>query len=263
MIKPQANNDNQFYWNWNSKFQTLNAGIRKLVTVWKSGYQFFYKGKETHAKGSNKDNYSTLFQALGEIGKSDLLQNIKYSLWNIHGLENKDDITQTLRGQLNAVQLNALKSVETLDDLTWKNCLAYLSPDVQEESFNFIALTAIWFGIPTLVSNQSTVGKFLLSLNCPSAKRALVNLTGDAGEDKKEWIEKIHTNILNREARSIQWVKELSEYLQKHTELWALDFTALGTPSQANLIGFTGSQEGTVDDTSTSSQASTQVNSIF
>ena len=186
MIKPQSYNDNQLYWNWNSKSQTLNLGIRKLVTVWNAGYQFFYKGKEAHAKGSNKDNYSTLFQALGEIGKSDHLQHTKKIEWNIHGLWNEDDVTQALRGQVNAVRLNALKSVETLDTLTWKNCLAYLSPDVQEESFNFIALTAIWVGIPTLVSSQSTVGKFLMCLDCPAIKRALVNLTGNPEEDKKE-----------------------------------------------------------------------------
>ena len=263
MIQPQSYNDNQFYWNWNSKSQTLNAGIRKLVTVWKAGYQFFYKGKETHAEGSSKDNYSTLFQALGEVGKSDLLQHIKKIEWNIHGLWNEDDVTKTLRGQVNAVQLNALKSVETLDALTWKNCLAYLSPDVQEESFNFIALTAIWLGIPTLVSSQSTVGKFLMSLSCPSTKRALVNLTGNPEEDKKEWIDKIHKNILNSDARSIEWAKELSEYLQKDTALWDLDVTALGTPSRGNLIDLVSNQEGIVSNMSTSSQVLTQVNSIF
>ena len=163
LIKPKSCNDNLFYWNWNSQSQSEKAGIRKLVTVWKAGYQFFYKGKEAHVKGSSKDNYSTLFQALGEIGKNDRRQHTKKSVSNIHRLQNEDDVTQTLRGQVNAVQLYALQNIDTLDALTWKNCLAYLSPDVKEESFNFIALPAIWLGIPTLVYSQSTVGKFLMS----------------------------------------------------------------------------------------------------
>ena len=150
MIKPKSYNDNQFYWDWNSKSRTLGASIRKLVTVWNAGYQLFYKGKDAHARGSSKDNFSTLLQAVGEIGKRESSQLIKKIEWNIHGLRNYDYVTQTLRDQVNAVQLIALRNVDTLDTLSWKNCLAYLSPDVQEESFNFIALTAIWLGIQSV-----------------------------------------------------------------------------------------------------------------
>ena len=58
----------------------------------------------------------------------------------------------------------------------------------------------------------------------------MVNLTGNPEEDKKEWIHSIYKNILNRDARSIEWAKELSEYLHKHTALWDLDVTAIRNP---------------------------------
>ena len=159
--------------------------------------------------------------------------------------------------------------MDTLDTLTWKNCLAYIAPDVQEESFNFIALTAIWLGIPTLVSSQSTIGKFLLSINCPSTKKALINLTGNPEDDQKLWVDKIHKDILNHTARSIQWAKELSEYLHDHTELRDFSVTILGPPSRAispDVISSPSSPDVAVDNRSgieTSfqhqPQASTQV----
>ena len=102
-----------------------------------------------------------------------------------------------------------------------------------------------------------------MTLKCPATNRALANLKGNPEEDKKEWMDKIYKNILNRDARAIEWAKELSEYLQKHTELWDLDITALGTPPNANLIDLSSSQEGTIEDKSNSFQASAQVNSIF
>ena len=89
LIKPRSFNDNQFYWDWNSNPQTLNLGIKKLVTVWNSGYQFFYKGKDSHAKGSNEENFSTLFQSLCQIDKTYRSLNTNIVQWNIHGLQNE------------------------------------------------------------------------------------------------------------------------------------------------------------------------------
>ena len=90
-----------------------------------------------------------------------------------------------------------------------------------------------------------------------------MNLTGNPEEDKKEWLDKIQRNILSKDARAIEWAKELSEYLQKHTELWDLNVTALGTPSHVNVMDFVSSQEGIAGITSTSCQATPQVIPIW
>ena len=261
LMKPLSYGENQFYWNWNSQDRIQNSGISKLVTVWNDGYKFYYKGKEEHAKGSSAEMFAVLNAALSEISKDAQLRHIKKLQWNIHGLRNKDDDIRLIRHQCNSysIQLNALRTVNNLDTLTWKNCQTYIVPDLQEHSFNFIALTAMWLGIPTLISSESSVGKFLLGLDCPFKTRPVVNLSGNTEEDKAIWIEKIFKEILNHDARPIDWAKELSEYLQKTHKLWQLDLTVPSTNIPTNAPTLQGAYDnkngqtgGTVDENQTS-----------
>ena len=98
-----------------------------------------------------------------------------------------------------------------------------------DESLNFAALSAIWLGIPTIISSQSALGKFLLNLDCPSKTRAVVILSGNPDADREVWIDKIHKEILDEHANPIGWARQLSEYLQNDPQLWELDLSVLSS----------------------------------
>ena len=125
----------------------------------------------------------------------------------------------------------ASKTPKSFEDAVRKisNGPAFIAPDYNEDTFNFTALTAIWKGIPTLVSSESSVGKWLLMHSIPNSDKTTVNLTGDPEKDKEIWIKKINREILNEEARPKDWVQEMSEYLRKaeNSDLWRLELSVL------------------------------------
>ena len=217
------------YWEYNAtRVKSHRTGMRKIVSVWNNPYPFFHKGKKVYSKGSNIKHFYTLCCVLGEINAQAIIQQKSKLQWNVHGLKFQDQIIKSIEEKAipNVVQITALSSVNSVDDLTWKNCLAFIVPEIVDETFNFVALSALWLGIPTIVSSQSSVGRFLLELTCPENTRAVITLTGDPKTDKDTWKEKIHREILNEEARPMEWAKTLSEYLQSNTKLWELDLFA-------------------------------------
>ena len=215
----------KYYWKWNTPEGTYEGGIKKVVSVWNDGYPFFYKGKRTVSKGSALLSHQALNAALANINKDAGRRNSGKLHWNIHGLKDQRKTVNSIQSYRDSqyVKLNALGSVSSLDELTWNNCVAFVVPDIHEDNFNFVALTALWLGIPTLLSKESTVGQFLMQLNCTEKFKPLVSLTGDFKKDKEEWIQKIYTEILNKSARPMQWAKNLSLHLHNQGHLWKMD----------------------------------------
>ena len=214
------------YWEYNaSRGKMHKVGVRKLVSVWNDPYPFFHKGKKVYSRGGNIQNFYTLSCALGEINAQSILKHENKLQWNVHGLKFKDQTIRSIEEKAHpyVVNITALSSVNSVEDLTWKNCLGFIVPEVVDENFNFVALSALWLGIPTVVSSQSSIGKFLLSLNCDEKTRAVITLSGNEHADKERWIEKIYNEILNEDANPIEWAKDLSEYLHSNSHLWEFD----------------------------------------
>ena len=111
-------------------------------------------------------SFSVVCSALGAINNNGHHKgNIQ---WNVHGLKYQDSITRSILDEANPdkIKLNALSAATSIDEMSWKTSQAFIVPDIADESLNFIALSAIWLGIPTIVSSQSALGKFLLALDC-------------------------------------------------------------------------------------------------
>ena len=180
----------------------------KIVSVWNHPVELIFNGRKKRSKGSDIRGYNSLSRALSRYAKE--LQ------WCIHGLQVNDQKTLEIQNQArpNVVTVSNSSSKTFADNFPWSNYQVLIVPDVNEEMFNFFALTSIWLGIPTFVPSHSSVGKFLLSLPCPEASRAVVNLWGDLQHDSKVWIDKINTEIIEKEAKPTQWARALSEYLQ-------------------------------------------------
>ena len=73
-------------------------------------------------------------------------------------------------------------------------------------------------------------------LDFPLKARPVVKLSGNTEDDKNIWVEKIHKEVFNHDARPIEWAQKLSEHLQSNHQLWQLDLAVLnvasGTPIQ-------------------------------
>ena len=220
-------------------FQPLTSGIprgeqnaevhnisRRIVSTWNSKVQFYLNRKKMYSKGSEMKSFLTLSSALRNVMQSETMT--EQLQWGIHGFKT---VYPTLRSAENLSQSTTL-SVQPLDGVTsadhvdWENCRAFIVPDYEEETFNYFALTAIWLGIPTLASSQSSIGKFLMSLSCPETSRCLVNLTGDSQCDIAEWTNKI-TEVLNLGVRHTPFCRELTMYIRRHTGLWELNLPTL------------------------------------
>ena len=142
--------------------------ILEIVSMWNQPVAFFHKGKKMQYKGSGIDSFSSLGAALGKVNSEvDQQYNMK---WSVFGLKFTDIISSIEHiANENRLTLRALEEVLQIQNLNWNKGSAFIVPDVQDESFNFIALCTIWLGIPTLVSSQSSIGKFLSQLPCPVA----------------------------------------------------------------------------------------------
>ena len=170
----------EFYWQWNSR---LNHSCRKLVSVWSRAHTYFHRWRKATSNGSDLQSFSTFCSALGEINDICSQKFEETIRWHIHGVKYMDQIVKSLQDAANPnVKITGLNSITCVDELSWMNSLAFIVPDCVE-SFNYIALTAFWLGIPTLVPSQSSIGKFLLELPCPENIRAVVNLTGNRQSD--------------------------------------------------------------------------------
>ena len=200
----QPNSKSIKYWEYNaSRHKMPNAGVRKLVSVWSHPYPFFHKGKKLYSRGSNIQSFYTTSSALADTNAQAIKKHENKVQWNIHGLKYHDKTIKSFeeKGHPYVVNINALSSTHSVEDLTWKNCLGFIVPEIVDETFNFVALSALWLGILTIVSSQSSIGKFLLDLTCHEKTRAVITLTGNKDVDKERWIEKIYREILNEDAR--------------------------------------------------------------
>ena len=243
-IQPYINNA-LCYWQWNDQTRSRTDAIRKIVSVWNDGYPFYYKGSKTHSRGSSVQGFCAFSAALVKLNEEAVQRDMGKIQWNVHGLKGQEQTINSIQGPTNSrlMQLVALSSVKSLEEITWKNCSAFIVPDYNDESFNFIALAALWQGIPTLVSRESGIGKFLLSLSCPQKLKPLVALTGDAKIDKDIWLKKIYYEILNHNANPVEWAKQLSTHLHNSARLWEISPATTGvvppqaTPSWNHLQG--------------------------
>ena len=213
--------------------ETKGHPIRKIMSIWHKPTRFFHKGKTMFSKGSAIDSFASLGAALGKINS----ESVQQYWWYVYGLQFTDEHIKLIQSQAdqNKIKLKGPGKVPAVDDLNWLKPLAFILPDVQEESFNFIALCTIWLGIPTLVSSQSSIGKFLLKLTCPVVERAVVSLTGNPLEDTDRWMKKIKNDILSEDARPMQWAKELSEHIRNNSELWKLNTHTSSQPPSDGL----------------------------
>ena len=176
----QPTTSGMYYRQGNSITQSSQR-VRKIVSVWNKPSPFYHKGQERHSNGSNVGDFYSLGAALAKINNTSLQRNASKLHWNIHGLRFHGSIVKSIeeRAKPNKLKLSPQGSDTSVDDLTWKNCLAFIVPDVSDESFNFIALSAIWLGIPTLVSSRSSIGKFLSGLSESEKNNAVLQLTGN------------------------------------------------------------------------------------
>ena len=241
MLKPQMEINPQSS-HWDSNRQT-SIEPKRLITVWSNAYPYFFKGKEKNAAGSDMKNYFSLTSALKIINKE-----MPILAWDIHGLKEKESVLEHIRGpRCESVNINSLPDVQFIQDLSWKGCLAFVAPDLQDESFNFLALTTMWLGIPTLVSKESSIGIFLLTLDTPLKFKPIVNLTGDSVTDRHVWANKINDELLSKESNPIFWAEELAEFLWRSDDTWNPDMSVLNKP----MVQFT--QQDDLDSTHRSS----------
>ena len=212
--------------------------MKKFLSLCSSGHSQISTAKKVNMNESSLQSFSTVCSALGTINNSG---NHKGNIqWNVHGLKYQDAIIKSIHDHAkpDKIKLNALSAATSIEETSWKTSQAFIVPDIVDESLNFIALSAIWLGIPTIVSSQSSLGKFLLHLDCPSKTRPVVILSGNPILDREAWIDNIKKEILDDHANPMVWAQELSEYLHNNSQLWELDlsvFTDGYTKSQRRL----------------------------
>ena len=202
-----------------------SAQIRKFISLWTHESTLTYKGRNTTSKGSNLQNFVAFGSALGDINKHKLLQKEPQIQWHVHGLKKEEQVSAAIEKQAKGhnVGLQSLIEAKCLDDVKLRNCLAFIVPDVYEETFNFVAIAAFYNGLPTLVLSKSSIGQWLQTLQCADTAHALVTLTGNIETDKEIWTEKLYKEILNHDASPMEWAKRLSEFLQNTSGLFTLD----------------------------------------
>ena len=227
MLGPEFGNTEPIrYWEWNGPTQSKSPAKKKIVSVWNKVYPYFSKGKPSSSRGSCPQSYNTFRSALMKINTDAQQRGTQKIQWNVHGLKGQDEAIKFIKNISNpaAVQLTPLNNVKALKDITWKNCSAFIVPDYNDESFNFIALAAIWQGIPTIVSAESPIGKLLLDLPTPCNTRPIISLTGDPTVDEEKWIQKLYLDILNDTASSMEWARQLSSCLHDQAKTWDDNF---------------------------------------
>ena len=210
------------------------SGLSTLISVWRHGYPYLYKGRRAISKGSSRDNFVAVGAAIGRINEAKGLTREPRLHWLVHALKEQKHVIFGIeqQGQGYTNDLIARKDPKTQDEVRLQGPSALIVPDRTEDSFNFTALAALWQGVPTIVSDESSIGKLLhmTMADCPVVDRALIRLTGDVMTDRVTWLEKIYNDLLNDDARPFEWAGELREYLHDQTEMWQSDFSVFNTP---------------------------------
>ena len=202
-----------------------------IVSIWNKRIEFYINNIKEYSRGGDISGFYSLAEALGQINSSRRDQIRLY----VHGLQTNDQKVYAMRKYAKQnLKLTPMSSVPSFDSYAWIDCLAFIVPDVQEETFNIHALKAIQYGIPTLVSSQSSIGKFLRSLPCPEVCKALVNLTGDHVHDVNAWVQKINSEIHGRDVNPFTWAAKIKDYLQEKSQYLRPELSQLVTNSQPN-----------------------------
>ena len=222
LLRPQINNVRDI------EEKNREQSSHEIVSIWNKPISFFHKGKKMYSNGNDIDSFSPLGVALGKINSN----SVQQTKWKVYGLKFADTIIRLIKSKEshNKLKLKPLGKVPPVGHLNWNNISAFVVPDIRDESFNFIALCTMWLGIPTLMSDQSSLGKFLLSLSSLVGARCIVPLTGNFSDDSSVWEKKIKNDILSKDARPIRWAKELSDHLRNSGEPWKLDSIVLHKP---------------------------------
>ena len=197
---------------------------QNVLSVWTKSVPFADEGKTVYLKGSDINSFSVVGEVLGKIGKGSKPDGTEMMSWHIHGLT--ADSSQFLQGH-KKLKIQMHDDITSIDKVAWEDYIAFIAPDIVDNSFNFYALCAIWLGRPTLVSSQSSIGKFLLRLPCPAKAKAVVDLTGNPSQDVETWMNKINRDIFDENANPKMWARELKEYLRSNSELWKIDLSGL------------------------------------
>ena len=225
LLQPCCTNSiNKFYWQTSYQPKIPSHGVKTLVSVWNNPVPFCSNDHVIHSSGSSIKDFATFDAAFNEINRGMGQRPRDKLMWNVHGLKNNEVVLNSIKQQVkpNTLQLRDLNSLLSVDYLFRMNCQAFIAPDLVDDSFNWTALTALWLGIPTIVTSQSSIGKFLLQLPCPdeTKARAVINLSGDPVSDKEAWIRKIQKEVLNKDENPLKWAREIRKYLHSNTQLW-------------------------------------------
>ena len=177
---------------------------RNIISVWRNPFLLHLFRKKSEVKGSNVNSFVSLGLALRELNSNPGPRG--KTSWLIHHLDSENWNSFEDHAKLYGSTFSIFTKVAPEGEIIWENFSVFIDPGVEDQTFNFTALTAISLGIPTFVSSQSTVGKFLLQLNSQLAARAIVELTGDVVTAKKKWLNKI-SEELQEKGTSSQWAK--------------------------------------------------------
>ena len=220
LLRPQVSSDHQEF--------TIEGECGSLLSVWNHGNSYNIKDIKKSSKGSAIESFLPVAAAIEKIHEQNLQGSMSLE-WNIHGLLGKKKLVRQLQDPRHPRKfpINALENVSSPHNISWSQFLAYIAPDVHDKSFNYFTLVALCLGVPTLVSEQSSVGQFLHSLRTPLSRKPIVKLTEDFEHDKEAWFRKLQNEIFSKEAKPMKWAMELSEYLQTTDELWKLDLSVL------------------------------------
>ena len=221
MLRPELRSNHLSFSNKRSKSEG-----HALMSVWCSKFPYHIQDTKKCTKGSTKPAFYAVEAALKRIQKEDLQGSTARIPWIIHGSEVKDYIAREESAPCQ-ININAPGHLSSPHNILWDRCIAYIAPDVRDKSFNFLALVALWLGVPTLVSEESSVGKFLSGLTTPLKENPIVHLTGEFKTDRKVWLRKLKEDFFRKDACPRQWAMDLSEFLRTNDDLWRLDLSVL------------------------------------
>ncbi len=214
IFTPTKTQDSSFKKFWKSFYST--GTVYRVVSLWQEGTPFQYKGNLFKAKnhGSSLEDYCCLCKALGKTS-SELAYRKQKIEWEILGPK---DILASMIPSIEANQTKGkhtfpIKGValpsssEAFCTKRLRRSTVFIAPDRTEDTFNFAAYEAIKFGIPTLVSRDSSLGKVLSKLQSPVTPRALVELTGDLTHDQEQWRKALYEHVLSEPEEARAWAK--------------------------------------------------------
>ena len=140
------------------------------------------------SQGSNLQSFEVVGEALNQINQEKTSTRLEW-----HGYGMKEETNQknlaVLPALENIVGLTPFSKPNSFEDAVNQidDYLAFIVPDVDEDTFNFMALTAMCGKeFQRFVSDKSSVGKWMTMHCLPNCSKAIINLTGDKEADKEK-----------------------------------------------------------------------------